>query len=559
MWTSVPDSVLAKAYTASLVGTAPLKPIPVPYNTRKYVQQQFQAATQPRRDRQIACQLVCKAWRQAAGYAVTKGAITMGTVPTDLHVRMKGLKTLSLAHLNLSFDSYSDLSRLKQLHTLTLTDIGGHMHSLHQSLAEHHKQNTALNNKQRKRGLDGSAVHRVAAIPPSGHTSAELYNMVSPCPSSFKRSLWPADRQTAADQARTLRHAMQCAPPESGVHLDTATPFASRQESCAPFSFLTGLTELTLNQYPQAALPVQDMQQLSLLINVGTLTLKQIWGVTVPYQALASMSHLTALHIDTSQEEKSLCTLPAHLTGLKSLSVECTQPEFCPFLPVSSRYTALTALTMLSLTEVENVVQRDLASLTAFCSLERLSIKGRHLDEPGGQHWPKAHDWKGITAFTTVKHLDLDHIDHDIGICSNLRKLTQLTHLRLTSMQNVYDDFMQQDLMSLATLPCLHLLHCSFVCYRVRSTFSSDLEVKVLQRRGGPIHDFKIELITDEYSDYEVLLDDIDDVTAIERERDQQRELYMQQWYEEEYSESERRQLDRDPEYKHELFHRAGW
>lgn len=478
----------------------------------------------------------------------------MGKVPTDLHLRFKGLKTLSLAHVNLSLDSYSDLGHLKQLQTLTLTDIGAHIHTLHQSLAEHHKQNRALNNKQRKRSIDCSEVHRVAALPPSGHTSEELYNMISPRPNAFKRSGGPAAIKTAADQAKTLHHAMQSAPPAGGVHLDTATPFAGWQESCAPFSFLTGLTELTLDQYPQAALPVQDMQQLSLLTNVGTLTLKQIWGVSVPYQALAALSHLTALHIDTSQDKKSLCTLPAYVTGLRSLSVECTQPDFSPFLPVSSQYTALTALTMLSLSQVENVLPQDLVSLTAFRSVEHLSIKGRHVDEPGCQHWLQAHDWQEITAFTTVKHLDLDHIDHDIG-----SKLTQLTHLRLASMQNVYDEIVQQDLMSLAALPCLHLLHCSFVCYRVRSTFASYLEGNVLQRRGRPIHDFKIELITDEYSDYEVMSDDLDDETAMEREKDQQHELLMQQWYEEEYSESERRQIDRDPEYKHEVFHRAGW
>ena len=300
-------------------------------------------------------------------------------------------------------------------------------------------------------------------------------------------------------------------------------------------------------------MPAQDLQQLSLLTSLGTLTLKQIWGVGVPYQALASLSHLTALHIDTSQEQKCLDTLPAYATGLRSLSVESTQPEISSFLPVSSQYTALTALTMLSLTEVETVSSEALVSLKAFRSVERLRIKGRDLDEPGSQFWFDAHDWREITAFTTVKHLELDHIDHDIGICTNPSKLTQLTQLHLASMRNVYVQEMQLDLISLAALPCLHLLHCSFVCYNVRSNYASELENKVLQRRGRPIHNFKVELVRDEVSDFEVMSDDVDDESAMEREQGQQREQSMQQWYEEEYSEGERHRIDRDPELKHAI------
>ena len=67
MWSSVPDNVLAKAYTASLVGSNPIIPTPLPQHTRKNVRQQIQAANRARQDRQIAYQLVCKAWHQAAG------------------------------------------------------------------------------------------------------------------------------------------------------------------------------------------------------------------------------------------------------------------------------------------------------------------------------------------------------------------------------------------------------------------------------------------------------------------------------------------------------------
>lgn len=495
----------------------------------------------------------------AAGSAITKVVITTGTAPIDLHLRFGGLNTLSLTHVKLRLDSYSDLGHLKQLQSLTLTDIGRHLHSLHHLLAEHYKLNIAVNRKLRDRGPDRTKICLVASMPPSNNTLGELYDIVSghhprhvrrPVPAAAQQAINPAvKRATVLDDVQS---------PAGGSDLDTATPFASKQ-GCVPFSFLTGLTELTLSEYPRARLPVQDMQQLSLLTNLRSLTLKQIWGVGVPYQALASLSYLTALHIDTSQEQKCLFTLPACLTGLHSLSVECTRPSISFFLPASSQYTALTALTVLSLTEVEDVSSEALASLTSFRHVEHLSIKGRDLGEAGGQVWPETHDWQQITALTAVKHLELDHIDHGMGICRHLGKLTQLTHLRLASMQNVYHQEMQEDLLSLAALPRLHLLHCSFVCFHVRSTFASDLENKVIQQRGRPIQDFKIDLNMTLFHDYEVESDDVDDETAMERERDQQREQAMRQWHEENYSERERREHERDPELMQQVFDEAGW
>ena len=146
---------------------------------------------------------------------------------------------------------------------------------------------------------------------------------------------------------------------------------------------------------------------------------------------------------------------------------------------------------MLELTEVEGVTPEALSSLTSFGRLEHLSISGRKVVcDMGGQHWPNTHDWRHVTALRAIKHLELDHIDHTVGICTNLVKLTKLTHF--ASMQNVYRQDMQRVFLSLGTLPHLHLLHCSFACYKVHSTYASDLENNFTQQRGSSIPTSKL-------------------------------------------------------------------
>ena len=327
-------------------------------------------------------------------------------------------------------------------------------------------------------------------------------------------------------------------PPDGSACTDR--PLASRTDQqgsqLVPFSCLQGLTELTLAEFPLVRLPIQNMQQLSLLISLRGQTLKLTWGVSVPYQALAALSGLTALDIDTSQNQKCLFTLPACVTGLHRLSVECNGMSISFILPVSSQYTALTALTMLNLTKVDNVTLIILASLTASGQVEHLSIRGRK-DTPdsGSQHWSDLNYWKHVTALRALKHLDPDHIDHTVGVCTNSSKLTQLTHLQLTSMQNVYPQDVQQDFLCLGTLPNLHLLHCSFACYSVCSDFSSDLKLNFLQQQSSSIPEFELGLIVNDcdYSDYEVMSDDVESVPRREREQELQQRQAFQGWYEE--------------------------
>ena len=261
----------------------------------------------------------------AADYAITKGIITNSQVPTTLHVKFGGLECLSLTRVSLSLLNYQDFSHLKQLQMLTLTDIGSHLHALQQLLAEHNKWNIATTRKQRNRGMEGMGqkVCQVAAMPPSAETAAALFNIVSGQAYQQSRSLPPAVQQvtsTAADQAaNSLSNVL----PKGSAYTDRPLASSTDQQGSqvAPFSFLEGLTKLTLTEFPLVSLPIQDMQQLSLLTNLRSLTLKQNWVVSMPYQALAVLSRLTALDIDTSQNQKYLFTLPACVTGLKHLSV----------------------------------------------------------------------------------------------------------------------------------------------------------------------------------------------------------------------------------------------
>lgn len=129
-------------------------------------------------------------WLLLADYTITKGTITNSSVPTNLHVKFGGLQCLSLTRVNLGLLNYQDLGLLKQLQTLTLTDIGSHLHALQQLLAEHYKWNIATTKKQRNTGQEGMGlkVSLVAATPLIA-TPAALFNLVSGHANQQSRSL----------------------------------------------------------------------------------------------------------------------------------------------------------------------------------------------------------------------------------------------------------------------------------------------------------------------------------------------------------------------------------
>lgn len=113
----MPDSFLAKVYCNSLGGTAALAdastPRPKPKRITKNAKNHAWPVRCAGRDRQLAFKLVCKAWSQCAGYAVTKGTLTEGILPPDLHLRFGGLHTLTLIPTELPFASFQSLGQLR--------------------------------------------------------------------------------------------------------------------------------------------------------------------------------------------------------------------------------------------------------------------------------------------------------------------------------------------------------------------------------------------------------------------------------------------------------------
>ena len=87
--------------------------------------------------------------------------------------------------------------------------------------------------------------------------------------------------------------------------------------------------------------------------------------------------------------------MPA-VTSLKHLSVHGATPSISEFLPVGRNFAALSCITTLEVTQLEEVTFEDLASLTAsFCQLQKLCIRGKVCGEVGREHWPRPHAWGG--------------------------------------------------------------------------------------------------------------------------------------------------------------------
>lgn len=292
---------------------------------------------------------------------------------------------------------------------------------------------------------------------------------------------------------------------------------------------------------------------MSLLTNLKRLVLKELWGVIVPYDALAGLSGLTSLSIDTSQSQHSLQLLPA-VTSLHSLSIQCISPHISAAWPFGPQYSALQSLSRLKLCDVDGVSTEQLQNLSAFAALQHLVLKG--LDDGDNSSkacwskafWSKSQSWDELKALTGVKHLELIDIRLPDNIFDSLSCLTQLTHLCLCSPNNLYQSPLGEGLMLLAPLPNLEYLYCKFMRFSVRSALQHDLAAQFRQVRRLLIRHLKIDI--EEVLDWneEVDSDDIDSELAYERAQDQDWRRRVQEQYEADYD-SEERELhsgDRD-------------
>ena len=292
---------------------------------------------------------------------------------------------------------------------------------------------------------------------------------------------------------------------------------------------------------------------MSLLTNLKSLVLKELWGVTVPYDTLAALSSLTSLSIDTSQSQHSLQLLPA-VTSLQSLSIHFITPSMSAAWPFGPQYSALQSLSRLKLCNVEGVSSEQLQSLPAFAALQHLVLKGVDKgDEPGKACWAKSRSWHELKALTNVKHLELIDICHPDNICDSLSCLTQLTHLCLRSPNNLYQSPLGEGLMLLAPLPNLDYLYCKFLRFSVRSALQHDLAAQARQMRRLPIRHLEIDI--EEVLDWneEVDSDDIDSELAYERAQEQEGQRMVQEQYEADYDSDERRMHSDDRDLYNEI------
>jgi len=292
---------------------------------------------------------------------------------------------------------------------------------------------------------------------------------------------------------------------------------------------------------------------MSLLTNLKSLVLKELWGVTVPYDTLAALSGLTSLSIDTSQSQHSLQLLPA-VTSLHSLSIHCISPHISAAWPFGPQYSALQSLSRLKLCDVDGVSNEQLQSLSAFAALQHLVLKGLDDgDDSSKACWSQSPSWHDLKALTGVKHLELIDICHPDNIFDSLSCLTQLTHLCLRSPNNLYQSPLGEGLMLLAPLPSLDYLYCKFMRFSVRSALQHDLAAQARQMRRLPIRHLEIDI--EEVLDWneEVDSDDIDSELAYERAQEQEGQRMVQEQYEADYDSDERRMHSDDRDLYNEI------
>lgn len=541
-WTSLPDSILARIYCALLPVTKPLQTKHPHHRPNSKVKRAMREAREERQAKQLKFKLVCKAWLQGAGHGISKGHLckidlTKGQLPAGLHLRFGGIQILTLTQVNLGTSGFQELGSLKQLQQLTLSDIDSHFAAIGLAVVQHYKMNISRAGKLKHAEADRTKVQLMAALPYSDKSNVTEYVFIS----QHSMACYQRGQAGSAIGSTAGQRPFTCGSDSHG----------HRRQS--PFAMLRSLTSLTLHQYPLACLPAQDLAGMSLLTNLKSLVLKELWGVTVPYDTLTALSSLTSLSIDTSQSQDSLQLLPA-VTSLHSLSIYLITPHISEAWPFGPQYSALQSLSRLKLCDVDGVTNEQLQSLTAFAALQHLVLKGLDQgDDSGKACWSKSRSWHELQGLTRVMHLELVDICHPDNIFDSLSCLTQLTHLCLRSPNNLYQSPLGEGLMLLAPLPNLEYLYCKFMRFSVRSALLHDLAAQFRQVRRLPIRHLEIDI--EEVLDWneEVDSDDINSDLAYERAQEQEGQRMIQEQYEADYDSDDRRMHSGDRDLYNEI------
>jgi len=102
-WTSLPDSILARIYCASLPVTKPLQtkhPHHRPNSKVKRAIQMMREAREERQEKQLKFKLVCKAWLQGAGDISSSIAMPFGVTSFQIEVCLHSSRISSATTLN---------------------------------------------------------------------------------------------------------------------------------------------------------------------------------------------------------------------------------------------------------------------------------------------------------------------------------------------------------------------------------------------------------------------------------------------------------------------------
>lgn len=225
------------------------------------------------------------------------------------------------------------------------------------------------------------------------------------------------------------------------------------------FTYLSQLTSLHLHfecghRMTPEDLPGGMFQTLRKLQQVSITGMRQ---GRAPFVDLACLPELSSFCTDYATSDITL------LSDLTKLHI--TDHGYFPVFEQS--FGNLVKLTALHVGSKYGTSVNDIVSLHMFPKLANLVLQGpiKMSQSDPSEHLRQQSRWNALTSLTSVKHLELKEVDHTYKTFWTLGCMTQLTCLHFSSCNPFLKaQLLDEHLLGLSTLTCLHKLTCKFPC-----------------------------------------------------------------------------------------------
>ena len=231
------------------------------------------------------------------------------------------------------------------------------------------------------------------------------------------------------------------------------------------FAHLMQLTSLHLHFPPSSRATPKLLPQalLQTLRNLQHVTITGIHHGEAPFADLASLPELVSFKTDQAKLEMTL------LINLRRLHI--TEHSHKIFYVFEQSFSALARLTALKVGNTWGSPWpgsvNEIMSLHCFPQLAELVLTGPyHLSPHLSEHGDRQRRWSALTSLTSVKHLQLKNVYHNLYVFDILGRMTQLTCLCFSSCayQGLNVELLNESLLGLSTLTSLLRLECKAPC-----------------------------------------------------------------------------------------------